>query len=156
MYAIIWFYYISTNTDYTAIIGLLRWHSGKESTCQCRRCKRCEFNPWVRKIPWRRKWQPIPVFLSGKSHGQRSLAGYNPCGHKESDMTRHNHHHHHHHPGISEGARKNMVIIILLMEMRTGTNDLAGKVAVCLKIITNLKTLQTTISTFRTLSQRNN
>ena len=34
------------------------------------------FNPWVRKIPWRRKWQPIPVFLSGKSHGQRSLAGY--------------------------------------------------------------------------------
>jgi len=37
-----------------------------------------EFNPWVRKIPWRRKWQPTPVFLSGESHGQRSLAGYSP------------------------------------------------------------------------------
>ena len=39
-------------------------------------CKRCKFDPWVRKIPWRRKWQPTPVFLPGKSHGQRSLAGY--------------------------------------------------------------------------------
>ena len=45
--------------------------SGKESTCQCRRC---EFDPWVRKIPWRRKWQPTLVFLSGKFHGQISLA----------------------------------------------------------------------------------
>ena len=43
--------------------------------------------PWVGKIPWRRKWQPIPVFLLGKFHGQRSLAGYSPWGHKESDMT---------------------------------------------------------------------
>ena len=38
------------------------------------------FNPWVGKIPWRRKWQPTPVFLSGKSHEQRSLAGYSPRG----------------------------------------------------------------------------
>ena len=51
--------------------------SDKESVCQCRRCKRCRFNPWGRKIPWRRKWQPTAVFLSGASHGQRSLAGYN-------------------------------------------------------------------------------
>ena len=36
------------------------------------------FNPWVRKIPWRRAWQPSPVFLPGESHGQRSLAGYGP------------------------------------------------------------------------------
>ena len=50
--------------------------SGKEPTCQCRRQKRCWFNPLVRKIPWRRKWQPTPVFLPGKSHRQRSLAGY--------------------------------------------------------------------------------
>ena len=49
--------------------------------------RRHGFNPWVRKIPWRRKWQPIPVSLSGKSHGQRSLAGYSPRGHNESDMT---------------------------------------------------------------------
>ena len=45
------------------------------------------FNPWVGKIPWRRKWQPTPVFLPGKSHGQKSLAGYSPWGSKESDMT---------------------------------------------------------------------
>ena len=39
-------------------------------------------NLLVGKIPWRREWQPIPIFLSGKSHGQRSLAGYSPWGHK--------------------------------------------------------------------------
>ena len=44
-------------------------------------------NPWAGKIPWRRKWQPIPVFLPGQSHGQRNLAGYSPWSHKESDMT---------------------------------------------------------------------
>ena len=49
---------------------------GKEPACQCRRYKRCRFDPWVRKVPWRRKWQPAPLFLSGKSHGQRSLVGY--------------------------------------------------------------------------------
>ena len=41
-----------------------------------------KFNPWVRKIPWRRKWQPTPVFLLGKSYGQRSLVGYSPWGRK--------------------------------------------------------------------------
>ena len=45
------------------------------------------FNPWVRKIPWRRKWQPTTVFLLGEFHGQRSLVGYSPWDHKESDMT---------------------------------------------------------------------
>ena len=45
------------------------------------------FDSWVRKIPWRRKWQPTPVLLPGKSHGWRSLVGYSPLGHKESDMT---------------------------------------------------------------------
>ena len=54
-------------------VGFLGGASGKEPTCQCWRCR---FNPWVRKIPWRRAWQPTPVFLPGKSHGQRSLAGY--------------------------------------------------------------------------------
>ena len=52
--------------------------SSKESACQCRRHR---FNPWVRKIPWRRKWQPTPVFLPGKSHEQRNLAGpWGPWG----------------------------------------------------------------------------
>ena len=50
--------------------------SGHEPTSQCRRHKRCGFSPWVGKIPWRRAWQPTPVFLPGESHGQRSLAGY--------------------------------------------------------------------------------
>ena len=44
----------------------------------CLQCRRPGFNPWVRKIPWRRKWQPTPLFLLGKFHGQRSLAGYSP------------------------------------------------------------------------------
>ena len=50
----------------------------KESVYQCRRLKRCRFHLWVGKIPWRRKWQPTPVFLPGEPHGQRSLAGYSP------------------------------------------------------------------------------
>ena len=59
--------------------------SVKESAC--RRHKRCRFSPWVRKIPWSKKWQPTPVFLPGKFHGQRSLAGCSLWGHKESDTT---------------------------------------------------------------------
>ena len=51
------------------------------------RCKKRRFDPWVRKIPWRRKWQPTPVFLPRKSQGQRSLVGYSPYSHKESHMT---------------------------------------------------------------------
>ena len=61
--------------------------SGKESACQCRRGRRLRFHPQVGKIPWRRGWQPAPVFLPGESHGHRSLAGYSPWGHKESDTT---------------------------------------------------------------------
>ena len=58
---------------------------GKEPTCQCRRCMRLKFYPSVRKIPWRRKWQPTPVFLPGEFHRQRSLVDSSPWGHKESD-----------------------------------------------------------------------
>ena len=61
--------------------------SGKEPASQCRRLKRCGFDPWVRKIPWRRAWPPTPVFLTGASHGQRSLTGYSPWGPKELDTT---------------------------------------------------------------------
>ena len=46
------------------------------------------FSPWVRKIPWRRTWQPTPVFLPEKFQGQRSLVGYSPWSHKELDMTK--------------------------------------------------------------------
>ena len=72
-------------------MGFLGGASGKESTCQCRRHKRLWFNPWVRKIPWNRKWQPIPIFLPGKFHGQRSLARYSPWGCKELDVTEYTH-----------------------------------------------------------------
>ena len=53
----------------------------------CLQCRRHGFNPWVGKIHWRRKWQPTPVCLPGKFHGQRSLVGYSPWDCKESDMT---------------------------------------------------------------------
>ena len=58
--------------------------SGQESAWQCKRRRRCGFAPWVGKIPWRRKWQPTPVFLPGESHAQRSLVGCSPWGQKKS------------------------------------------------------------------------
>ena len=61
--------------------------SGKEPACQCKRRMRLGFNPWVEKIPWRRTWQPTPIFLPGESLGQESLVSYSPWGLKESDMT---------------------------------------------------------------------
>ena len=71
---------------------LLYWSSpgstsDKEPACQCwrHRHKKCGFDPWVGKIPWRRARQPTPVFLPGKSHEQRSLES--PWGHKELDTT---------------------------------------------------------------------
>ena len=66
-------------------LGLPIWLSGKESACQCRQSRRRGFDPWVRKIPWKRSWQPTPVFLLWKSHGQRSLVGYSQWGPKESN-----------------------------------------------------------------------
>ena len=53
----------------------------------CLQCGRPGFDPWVGKIPWRRKWQPTPVFLPGESHGWRNLVGYSPRGRRESDTT---------------------------------------------------------------------
>ena len=68
----------------SGLIGFPGGASGKESACQCRRHR---LQHWFRKIPWRRKWLSTPVFLLGKSHGQRSLEGYSPWGLKELDMT---------------------------------------------------------------------
>ena len=74
-----WFYCLEKLIDFLNHGKITRgypwWLSSKESACQCRRDG---FNPWVRKIPWRRKWQRTPAFLPGESHGQRSLAGYSP------------------------------------------------------------------------------
>ena len=61
----------------------------------CLQCRRPGFDLWVRKIPWRRKWQPIPVLLPGKFHGQRSLLGNSPWNCKESDTTEQLHFHFH-------------------------------------------------------------
>ena len=58
---------------------------GKESTCNVEDL--AMFNPWLRKIPWRKERLPTPVSLPGELHGQRSLAGYSPWGRKESDTT---------------------------------------------------------------------
>ena len=62
--------------------------TGKESACQRRRCG---FHTWVGKIPWRRKWQPTPLLLPGKFHGQRSLAGCSPRGAKIGQDGTHTH-----------------------------------------------------------------
>ena len=78
-----WFvFFLSPDSGH--LLGLpwwLRWLS------VCLQCGRPGFNPWVGKIPWRKKWQPTPVLLPGKSHGQRGLVGYSPWGHKESETT---------------------------------------------------------------------
>ena len=67
--------------------GISRWHGGKEAICHCRRWKGCGFDPWVGKIPWRKKRQPTPGFLPGKFHEHKSLTGYRPQSCKELDMT---------------------------------------------------------------------
>ena len=61
---------------------VFQWLSGRESVCQGRRHR---LDPWVGKISWRRKWQSTPVFLPGKSHGQRKLVGYCPWDRRESN-----------------------------------------------------------------------
>ena len=93
----------------TILHGLPWWVSSKESAWQCRRWG---FDPWVRKIPWRRKWQPTPVFLPGKSHGQRSPVGYSPWGHKE--------------PGMTERLNNNLQFSIVAAPIHSPTNNAGG------------------------------
>ena len=77
-------YYIKQITNEDLLWAEAHLGAGNEPSCQWRRHG---FNSWVRKLLWRRAWQPTPVFLSGESLGQRSLMGYNPRGRKESDTT---------------------------------------------------------------------
>ena len=74
----------ASNNPVFSGLSQFRRLSGREHTCQCRWPR---FHPWVGKTPWRRKWQPAPVFLARESHGQRSLVGYSPWDRKELDMT---------------------------------------------------------------------
>ena len=73
---------VKLSVYHTLKLGFFGSPYGKESAC-----RRPGFNPWVGKIPWRRDWQPTPVFLPGEFHGQRSLVGYSLGGCKESDTT---------------------------------------------------------------------
>ena len=68
-------------------VGFPNGSAGEESICNTEATGDCGFDPQVRKIACSRKWQPTPTFLSGKSYGPKSLAGYSPKGHKESYMT---------------------------------------------------------------------
>ena len=98
---------------YTSLLGLPRWLSGKESACQCRRCR---FDPWIRKIPWRRKWQSTLVFLPGESHGQKSLVGYSPRGRKGLDTTEqlnNNNQQPFHLPGGRNDAQKTQILTLM-------------------------------------------
>ena len=78
------FYFVS---GYSWLRGSQVVLSGKKPGCQSKRYNRRGSNPWVRKTPWRREWQPTPVFLFAEPHGQRSLVGYGPQGRTESDRT---------------------------------------------------------------------
>ena len=71
--------YIINAGEIILIRPIPRWLSGQ---IMCLQCRRHGFNPWVRKIPWRSKWQSTPVFLPGESYGQRRLAGFSPWGRK--------------------------------------------------------------------------
>ena len=75
------------------LVSHLDFPGGSDGKASCWQCRRPGFDPWVGKILWRRKWQPTPVLLPGKSHGQRSLVGYSPWGRKESDTTEQLHFH---------------------------------------------------------------
>ena len=80
---------VSDILRYAAFFDFPGGANGKEPICQCRKWKSHGFDPWVEKIPWKRAWQPTPVFLPGKFQGQRSLVGYSPWGHKLLDTIEH-------------------------------------------------------------------
>jgi len=77
----------TVNRGHSIYNGLPRWLSGKESSCQCRRCRRHRFDPWVEKIPWRRKWQPSPVSLPEKWTWTEEPGRLQSIGLKELDTT---------------------------------------------------------------------
>ena len=86
----------------------------------CLECGRPVFDPWVGKIPWRRKWQPTLVLLPGESHGGRSLVGYSLWGRKESDTIERLHFQ----LSLSQGLHcSNLFLIIFLMSFSSVKNE---------------------------------
>ena len=83
----IWGRFFTTRAIWKPLRTLRIFLGGSDSKSVCLQCGRSGLNPWVGKISWRRKRQPIPVPLPGKSDGRRSLIGYSPRGRKESDTT---------------------------------------------------------------------
>ena len=79
-----WLYHLLAGDFQKLPRGFSGGASGKEPDCQCRRHKRCGFNSWVGKIPWKRAWKLTPLFLPGEVHGQRSLVGYSSWGRKDT------------------------------------------------------------------------
>ena len=96
-------------------LGLPGRTSGKEHVCQCKRCKRHGFGPWVGKIPGRRARQPSPVFLPRESHGQRSLATVHGAAKSQTRQHTPHTHTHTHWPVISESANGPSLLGVLLM-----------------------------------------
>ena len=75
------------HSEHLKLCYVINFPSGSDGKVSCFQCRRPGFNPWVRKILWRKKWQPTPVLFPGKSQGQRSMVGYRPRGRKELDTT---------------------------------------------------------------------
>ena len=128
LYGVLYIYlFVNKIYVYINIWGLPWWLSSKDSTCQCRRLK---FDSWVGKIPQKRKWQPTPVFLPGKSHGKKSLVDYTvhrvprgrhdlvtkPLPHKHTCMRvsihTHTHTHTHTHNSRSSGSIQPLLTFI--------------------------------------------
>ena len=96
LFSIVFSYFFSCN-EHTLLLSkkhiYIKWYAYIGASLWlrwsriCLQCRRPWFDPWIRKIPWRRKWPPTPVLLPGESHGQRSLEGYRPWGRQESDTT---------------------------------------------------------------------
>ena len=80
-------FYFEEKTNNLAYIKYGRFPGGSDGKASAYNAGYLGFDPWVGKIPWRRKWQPTPVFLPGEFHGQRSLVGYSLWGHKELNTT---------------------------------------------------------------------
>ena len=94
IFYVVWFCFVLFCFVFWVIGGLyhifycfLYFPGGSDSKASCLQWGRPGFDPWVRKILWRRKWQPTPILLPGKYQGRRSLVGYSPWDHKESDTT---------------------------------------------------------------------